>query len=188
MDLYLRSQDQFAALLWAVQPDQWNNLSPCPGWTARDIAGHEIWGLDMVRAHATGQEFGDETGAPGSQHPGAYLGPDPLAEWQHKRAYCAAALTPPALDRLVLFGPLGKIRLRQVLDSLVVDFLAHTWDLGMAIGARPRLDPELVIHAQCWADKYAEFLRSPWGLGPALPTPPDADPQTRLLRCLGRDA
>jgi uncharacterized protein (TIGR03086 family) len=188
MERYMRAQDQFEDVLRQVKPDQWDNPSPCPAWTARDIAGHEIWGLDMIRTLACGETFTDRTGAPGAPSPRDYLGPDPVAGWLGKRADCQAVLTAEALDRVVTFGPLGKLRLEQVLDSLTVDFLAHSWDLGTSAGITVSLDPGLVAHAQRWADAYAKLLRGPVGLGQELPVPEDADPQTRLLRTLGRAA
>lgn len=187
MERYIRGQDEFAEVLRRIQPDQWDNPSPCAGWTARDVAGHVIWGLDMVRARATGAEF-DRVGAPGAPHPGDYLGPDPLADWERKREPCLAALTPEAMERTVTIGPLGDIPMRRFLDGLAVDFLAHAWDLGAAAGAEVRLDPEMVEFGLRWADKSMEYLRGPALFGPALPTPADADPQTRLIRLLGRAA
>jgi uncharacterized protein (TIGR03086 family) len=188
MKLYIRGQDQFEDILRSVRPDQWDSPSPCTGWTARDLAGHVIWGLDMISSIAAGQKFGNRMGAPGASRPADYLGSDPLADWCAKREVCMAALTPDALERTARFGPLGEVPLAEFLSGLAVDFAAHTWDLSTAVGGDVRLDPELVEHGLRWAETSAHLLRTPAGLGPALPVPDDASPQTRLLRELGRPA
>jgi uncharacterized protein (TIGR03083 family) len=44
---YHRALTAFDEIIGAVQPDQWANPTPCPDWTARDIAGHVTGGQQM---------------------------------------------------------------------------------------------------------------------------------------------
>jgi uncharacterized protein (TIGR03083 family) len=53
---YRRALDVFDVVIQAVRPDQWNNPTPCPDWTALDVAGHIIGGQLTLRAFATGAE------------------------------------------------------------------------------------------------------------------------------------
>ncbi|WP_375296057.1 maleylpyruvate isomerase N-terminal domain-containing protein [Saccharothrix sp.] len=69
LQFYQRVQDDFERVLTAVPDDAWSRPSMCPGWTARDIAGHIVWGLRQTRHIALGTEFEYETGAPGSTGP-----------------------------------------------------------------------------------------------------------------------
>ncbi|MCM6773305.1 maleylpyruvate isomerase family mycothiol-dependent enzyme [Nocardia sp. CDC159] len=188
IERYERAQEQFQQVLEKVAADRWANPTACADWTARDIAGHVIWGLDMIRTLAAGAEFDDRVGAPGAPRPRDYLGDDPLADWHRKRAVTLRALTPGALDRVVPVRLRGPVPLAEIVTALTVDFLTHAWDLGPAIGVDVRLDPELVDYAWGWAEQTADGLRGPVTFAAALPIPEDADPQTRLLRFLGRDA
>ncbi|MEG8182227.1 TIGR03086 family protein [Nocardia terpenica] len=188
MQWYLHSQDQFAWVLTEVAADQWGNPTPCTQWTVRDIAGHVVWGLDLLRTWCGGTDFENRVGAPGAARPGDYLGTDPIAEWERARAASARTLTPDSLAVVVPTRTRGPMRVGDLMAALTVDFLTHAWDLGQAIGVRVRLDPAAIEYAQWWADTHIDAVRSPAMFGPALAAPAQADPQTRLLRYLGRSA
>lgn len=40
--LYDRIAGRFGDVLDACPPDRWASPSPCPGWTARDVAAHVV--------------------------------------------------------------------------------------------------------------------------------------------------
>ncbi|MBF6327692.1 TIGR03086 family metal-binding protein [Nocardia transvalensis] len=188
MQLYIRSQDEFAKVMEKVGPDEWDNPSACAGWTVRDVVGHVVWGMDLVRTWAGGKEFDNTVGAPGAPRPRDYLGADPLADWTLARAACLPSLTPESLTTVMNTRNRGPIVLSDMVEAMTMDFTTHTWDLGRALGLTVTLDPELIEHAQRWAELNVESARNPAFFATALPTPADADPQTRLLRYLGRDA
>ncbi|WP_199432864.1 TIGR03086 family metal-binding protein [Qaidamihabitans albus] len=184
MESYRHAQDGFDAVLAAVPADGWDKPSACAQWTVRDVAGHVIWGQEQLRHWATGQEYTGTTGAPGTPHPGELTGDDPVATWRAARARCAETLTDEALGRTVSITGLGDIPLAGVVTLLVTDHLAHTWDIGHALGLDVRLAPELVTGSFAWA--RANMVRAPGYFGPELTPPPDADEQTRWLAFLGR--
>src|SRR5262245_35286489 len=97
MESYLRALDGFEAMLAAVPPAKWDAPSACPGWTLRDVAGHVVWVQEQMRHWATGQEYNQTVGAPGSSHPGELAGDDPPAAWRAARADSVEALTDEAL-------------------------------------------------------------------------------------------
>lgn len=186
MKLYRQAQDEFDAVLAAVRPDQWDAPSACTEWAVRDVAGHVIWGQHQMRAWATGAEYTDRTGAPGSPHPAVHAGDDPVATWRAAREASVATLTEDALARPTSITGIGEVPLAAVVTLLITDQVAHTWDIGHALEMDVRLDPALVAVAFDWA--RANVVRAPGFFGPELTPPADADEQTRMLAFLGRAA
>lgn len=187
VDRYRRTQDAFDAVLTAVPPQRWNAASACELWTVRDVVGHVIWGLEVLRHHATDQEYPERTGPPGSENPGELAGDDPLAGWRAAREATAAVLTDEILDRpapprFLANRPDAKVT--DVLELSTFDTLVHTWDVGSALGMDVHLEPNLVARSFTLARLI--IVRSPSTFGPRLPPPPGADQQTRLLTFLGR--
>lgn len=186
MERYRRAQDGFDAMLAAVPPDQWDAPSACAQWTVRDVAGHVVWGQEQVLHWATGRDYGNRTGAPGSPHPAEMAGTDPVATWRAARARSVRTLTDDALGRMIVIPGLGEIPLAAMIVTLVTDHLAHTWDIGHALGLDVPLDAQLIPGSFEWA--RANVLRAPGFFGPELTPPPDADERTRWLAFLGRAA
>jgi uncharacterized protein (TIGR03086 family) len=182
---YRRAQDGFDAIVAAVSADRWDDTSRCTEWTNRDVLGHVVWGQELVRHLATGQRYESRVGAPGAPHPAELVAGDPVTTWRSARAQTAPTLTDDALTREVELA-FGRIPLAGFVTALVTDFLAHTWDIGAAVGLPVQLDAELVKDALAWARQ--QNFRRPGGIGPEVPVPPDTDPQTRFLAFLGRDA
>ncbi|GAB3482922.1 TIGR03086 family metal-binding protein [Amycolatopsis cihanbeyliensis] len=187
VDGYRRTQDAFDAVLAAVPSQRWNAASACELWTVRDVVGHVIWGLEVLRHHVTGQEYTERTGPPGSENPGELAGDDPLAGWRATREATAAALTDEVLDLPAApwYEALRPgVKVTDHLEMLTFDTLVHTWDIGSALGMDVRLEPDLV--ARSFSLARLIISRTPSTFGPKLAPPPDADKQTRFLAFLGR--
>lgn len=189
VDAYRRAQDGFDAVLTMVRPDQWESPSACEGWTVRDVVGHVIWGQELVRHLATEQEYTSRAGAPGAEHPGELAGQDPLASWRAARAASVAILTDESLERpapeqFVAAHP--GAQLGHFLNVLLLDFLAHSWDVGYPLGIEVRLDPALVTASFTVAGEIV--ARGPGMFASEVTPPPGADEQTRWLAFLGRSA
>ncbi|RDI46148.1 TIGR03086 family metal-binding protein [Nocardia mexicana] len=182
---YRRAQDELEAVLGKVGADQWDSPSACAEWTVRDIAGHVTWAQRQMCAWATGEEFGDRSGAPGSAHPAVQVGGDPVEDFRAARAACDAALTDAALARVTQITGIGEIPLAAILPLLLTDSITHAWDIGHPLGMDIQLPPDLVARADEWA--RTNVVRAPGFFGPELPPPADADEQTRLLSFLGRE-
>jgi uncharacterized protein (TIGR03086 family) len=186
MEQYRLAQDGFDAMLAAVPADRWDAPSACTEWTVRDVAGHVTWAQHQLRAWATGEPDPEQTGAPGSPHPGSWAGEDPVATWRAARARSVPTLTPEALARTTSITGIGDVPLIAVVTLLVTDTVAHTWDIGYALGLPVELDPVLVATAFEWG--RANVVRRPGFFGPELTPPDGADEQTRMLAFLGRAA
>jgi uncharacterized protein (TIGR03086 family) len=184
MESYRAAQDCFDSVLTSVPDDGWDRRSACTEWTVRDVAGHVIWGQRQLRAWATGTEFADSSGAPGSAHPAPLTGDDPVATWRTARAETLATLDERSLARLVELPGLGTVPVAALLTLLTVDHVTHAWDIGHAIGVDVRIEPALMGLALDWA--RTNVLRRPGFFGPEQTPPADADEQTRLLAFLGR--
>lgn len=189
LDRYRRTQKTFDAVLAAVPPERWNAASACELWTVRDVVGHVIWGLEVLRHHAAGQEYAPRNGPAGSEKPGELAGDDPLAGWRAAREATDAVLTEEMFDRpgpawFVANRPDGKVR--DYLALLSFDTLVHGWDIGSALGKDVDLEPDLV--APSFSLARLIITRTPSTFGPRVKPPADADQQTRFLAFLGRTA
>jgi uncharacterized protein (TIGR03086 family) len=186
MESYRRAQDLVDEVLAAVPDGQWDQPSTCPEWSVRDVAGHLIWGQRQLRAWATGAEYTDRSGAPGSPNPGQLATSDPVATWREARAEALATLDEESLARTTTLVGLGEITIAAVLTLLTTDSLTHAWDIGHALGNKVRFDDELIPGSFEWARR--NVVRRPGFFGPELTPPEDAGEQTRLLAFLGRAA
>jgi uncharacterized protein (TIGR03086 family) len=186
MELYGRAQDGFDVVLADVRSDQWDAPSACSEWTVRDVAGHVIWGQHQMRAWATAEHYTERAGAPGAPRPAVMVGEDPVATWRAAREASVATLTEETLARPTSIVGIGEVPLAAVVTLLITDQVAHTWDIGHALGMDVRLDAALVSVAFGWARTNA--VRRPGFFGPELAPPAGADEQTRMLAFLGRAA
>ena len=186
LDEYRRALDGFDQVLATVPAGAWDGPSACAAWTLRDVAGHVVWGQQQLEHWVIGTDHGDGRGAPGAPRPGAMAGADPVATWQGARAACDVVLTPEALGRTVVLPGLGEQPVAAIVALLVTDVLAHTWDIGHAIGHDVRLPADLLPASAAWARDNA--LRAPGFFGPELDAPARSDEQTRWLALLGRAA
>ncbi|MCP3800876.1 TIGR03086 family metal-binding protein [Allokutzneria sp. A3M-2-11 16] len=187
VDRYRRAQDAFDAVLAKVPQHGWDSASACELWTVRDVVGHVVWGLEVLRHHATGQEYTERTGPPGSENPGELAGDDALAGWRAAREATAAVLTDelidgPAPQRFLANRPDAKVT--DVLELMTFDTVVHTWDIGSALGMDVQLEPDLV--ARSFSLARLVITRTPTTFGPRVPPPPGADAQAKLLTFVGR--
>ena len=171
---------EFEAVIAGVAPGRWSAPSPCPGWTAADVAGHVIGDLRATEVVPRGRY---EQRA--DHDPGSVAGDDPLAAWRAARADMMAALDSGALARLVR-GPWGRMPLGEILEQGAMEFVVHTWDVAQATGQVAVLDPGLVHAALGPARRFAPLTRSSGLAGPECAVPEDADDLIRLLAIFGR--
>jgi uncharacterized protein (TIGR03086 family) len=114
------------------------------------------------------------------------LGSDPAAAYRDSAAAAAAAFRRPgALDApcAVSYGPVpGSV----YAGHRFFDVLIHGWDLAVASGQDPALDPELVEACREIIEPQLDGFRAAGAVGPALEVPAGASAQTRFLALLGR--
>ncbi|AUI61373.1 TIGR03086 family metal-binding protein [Amycolatopsis sp. BJA-103] len=189
LDRYRRTQDAFEAVLAAVSPERWNSASACEHWTVRDVAGHVIWGLEVLRHHLAGEEYAPHNGPAGSEKPGELAGEDPLAGWRETREATAALFTGDVLTRPAPAWYVANrpgVTVTDYLALLTFDTLVHTWDVGSALGVKVTMEADIV--APSFSLARLIISRTPDTFGPKVKPAPGADQQTRFLAFLGRSA
>lgn len=174
--LYDRIADRFGALLEDCPPDRWAAPSPCPGWTARDVAAHVVRNHRRALAGLDGSAFT----APGPDE-------DVRAAWRCVTTGVRGALRDPLLAVFPLGPDFGSIPFAAFIRRMAcADTLIHTWDLARATGQEETLDPTGVAVATAILQPEDTAIRMVGAFGAAVPAPAGADAQTRLLTFLGR--
>lgn len=179
--LHRRCVASWQRLLDGVEDGQWQDATPCQGWTVRDLVGHvvgeELWATPLVRG-ATLEEVGD-------RYDGDNLGEDPAGAGRAAGAAAADAVDAvPAGSKVNL--SYGEESLEEYVRQLSADHLVHGWDLAAATGQSRELDADLVAEVAGWFAEREEMYRSFGIVGPVLDR--SGDPQTELLAHFGRDA
>ena len=159
-----------------VRADQYDDPTPCPDWTVRDLLGHTIGVVAGLGAAASGT-------APTTEFA---LGTDPAAQFRDAAATALAAWrTPGVLDKIVDAGP-GPMPGRVLAGINLLDTATHTWDIATATGQPAKL-PDGIAEAALEASRATISAEiRPGRFGPELPAPTDAGPTEQLVAFLGR--
>ncbi|MFC6288312.1 TIGR03086 family metal-binding protein [Nocardioides sp. GCM10027113] len=182
--LYHRTVESWADRVNAVKADQWDDPTPCREWSVRQLTNHvtgeDLWTSPLVNG-ATIAEVGD-------RFDGDVLGDDPIrtALTAAGEATRDVARTLPQHGQVHLSW--GDESIDEYVRQLAADHLVHGWDLAVATGGDPRLDPALVAEVAAWFAAYEERFRGAGVIGPRASTGVDPhDPQAALLSAFGRD-
>jgi uncharacterized protein (TIGR03086 family) len=183
VDLYRRALDTFAARAGQVHPDQWNAPTPCAEWDVRTLVNHvvgeQLWSVPLFEG-ATVAEVGDRLD-------GDLLGDDPAATAASAADAASRAVEVPAVLERTVHLSFGDVPGAEYLSQLVADQLVHGWDLAVAIGADPTLDPDVVTAVSQWFAEREDMYRQGGAIGPRTDLPEDAGPADRLLSAFGRN-
>jgi len=184
LELLRHAAARFDELVAGIREPQWNDPTPCPGWTVRTLVNHvaveDLWAAELL-AGRTIAEVGDRLD-------GDQLGAVPLDRWHEAmRGALAAAGAPGAMADTVHLS-FGDVPGSEYAMQLFADHLVHGWDLAVALGAPAALDADDAGAALAWFAEREDAYRAAGMIGPHLPTPPDADAGTRLLAAFGRTA
>lgn len=168
----------FTARVRGAAPDAWDNPSPVPAWTARDVVRHLV---DWFPPFLAGGSDVELPGVPS-------VDDDPVAAWEQRAADVQVLLDDP--DRAASSfdhprlppSPLGE----AISRFYTADVFMHTWDLARATGQDERLDPERCRRLYEGMLPLDDVLRQSGQYGPKVAVPDDADVQTKLLAFIGR--
>jgi uncharacterized protein (TIGR03086 family) len=181
-ELHAQALDQTGRVVAAIKPDQLRAGTPCDGWDVHALLNHlvagNLWAAELG-AGATIEGVGDRLD-------GDVLGADPAASYAASAAAAAATFRRPgALEApcAVSYGPVpGSV----YAGHRFLDVFVHGWDLAVATGQDPCLDPGLLQACREIAEPQVAAFRAAGALGDARPVPPDATDQQRFLAMLGR--
>jgi uncharacterized protein (TIGR03086 family) len=167
---YDRRAEAFEALIVGTPLASWTSPSPCEGWLARDVVSHVV----DFSAKVLGEK--------GFESPPRFADFDsPLAAFRATRDFVVR----------VLDGPATPPKVASFLHwSLSFDLPQHGWDLAVATGQDPAIDPDEVD--LLWGSLNGdpgnwEWQRANGWYGPPVAVPEDAPMQDRVLGLLGRD-
>ncbi|MCX4633600.1 TIGR03086 family metal-binding protein [Streptomyces platensis] len=168
-----------AALVAAVRPEDLALPTPCAGWTVRQLLDHMVWENLMATSIA------EDT--PRADHTADHLGDDHRTAFADSvRAAHTAFIESGMLHRT--YGPYEAPG-AMIVQQVVVELLAHGWDLARATGAPTVLAPETA--EETLAAAYRIYGAAPRTEGssfaPERPAPPGAGATDRLAAFLGRD-
>lgn len=168
----------FTQRIAAVPEQNWDNNSPCDGWTARDVLRHVIDSeRDMVKV--VGLELAS----------GPSVDENPAAAWAVVRDSMQAILDDPAKANLEYDGHFGRTNLGATVEGfLCFDLVVHGWDLAVATGTDTSIPDDDVEWASQIATNLGDSIRMDGVCGPEMPVSDDADKATRLMAYLGRAA
>jgi uncharacterized protein (TIGR03086 family) len=181
VDHHRRAALGFGALVARIEPRQWDEPTPCAGWSVRDLVNHlaaeALWTPPLL-AGRTLEEVGDA-------FDGDVLGDDP--QRAHREAVAAAidAVAQAELTRPVHLS-FGRVPAQVYVEQLFTDHLVHSWDLARAIGHDERLPEDLVAACLAIFAPQEDDYRAAGLIGPRVGTS-RTDPQSRLLAAFGRD-
>jgi uncharacterized protein (TIGR03086 family) len=183
-DAHAAALDVTGRFVADVADEHWDQPTPCPDWSVRELVTHIVSGNYWVAPLVEGQTI-DEVG---DRFDGDILGDDALAAYDASaQAAAAAFLADGAMDApcAVSYGPVpGSV----YCGHRLIDVLIHGWDVAKATGQDTALPDDLVLVCFDVLAPQQELLQSSGMFGDHVDVSDDADPQTRLLAALGRRA
>jgi uncharacterized protein (TIGR03086 family) len=75
----------------------------------------------------------------------------------------------------------------EYLHQLLAEHLVHGWDLAVALGVEPTLDPEAVHECAQWFAQRMGMYQEGGLISAGVRVPADASEQDRLVAAFGRD-
>jgi uncharacterized protein (TIGR03086 family) len=173
----------FDAVVRRVQVEQWSLPTPCRDWDVRALVNHVLSEARWTAPLLSGLSIADV----GDRLDGDLLGDDPHASWGSGRDEATDAARDAGIDGVVQLS-FGDTPMSEYLNQLTADYLIHSWDLAVAIGADSRLDPDLVDAVADWFAANVANYRAAGAVAAPVPVAETDDAQRRLLALFGRDS
>ncbi|RSD14784.1 TIGR03086 family metal-binding protein [Amycolatopsis eburnea] len=182
-ELHEESFRTFGRLVNQVRDNQWEQPTPCPGWTVRDVVGHlvreQLW-VPHLLAGLTIKEVGD-------RYDGDVLGDDPIRAWGRSSTAARAAWREPGATERIVHLSFGDTPASDYRWQLATDLVVHTWDLARGTGSGQPIRDDF---AEVLLAVMGSRLRSRQGsgtIGDGVPVADGAPAADRLLSLAGRD-
>lgn len=179
--LHARAARRFEELV-GLAPGGWDRPTPCTDWTVRDLVAHmtyeAAWAPHLL-AGATLEEVG-------SRFEGDLLGDDPAAAFHAANRNEVEAAARPGVLAATVHTSMGPLPAEEYLRQRLCDLVVHGWDLAVALGVDPGLDPEAVASCLETSLPWEEMMKESGLFGERIESDPTADTLTRLLAVFGR--
>ncbi|MEU9127270.1 TIGR03086 family metal-binding protein [Kitasatospora sp. NPDC048540] len=190
LELHRLAMRHSVAAVDRIRDGQWELPTPCADWDVRRLV-----------EHMTAENLGFAAAADGEREDrGVWeyraTGAGPVADYRASAKRVVEAFgAPGVLDGRFWLPRINDARTfpaRQAVSYHLLDYLVHSWDVAVAIGAPVDFEPELVAEVAVIAEREVpdtpRRLRPGAGFRPALPVPGTVPPLERLLAALGRSA
>jgi ketosteroid isomerase-like protein len=122
----------------------------------------------------------------GSSLDGDLLGDNPAGAAAHAARAAQNAITEPVLRGGTVQLSYGEEQADEYVYQLAADHLIHGWDLAVAIGADPALDPAVVDGVASWFASREDLYRNGGAVGPRVEAG-SVGAADSLLGAFGRD-
>ncbi|MBB5958947.1 uncharacterized protein (TIGR03086 family) [Saccharothrix tamanrassetensis] len=178
LDLNRAAIDANIVLTGKLTPGDFDLVTPCTGWTVRDLLQHQV---DMSLKFDAGARGGEVRAQADQDLVAAYA----VASDQVTESFRANGF----LDREAEFPGFGTRPGSNLVAAHFVDNLVHSWDLRRALGLDGTLDDELALAAYKMARRYPSTpdVRGPGAaFGLPVDVAEDASITDRLVGLLGR--
>jgi uncharacterized protein (TIGR03086 family) len=181
VELHRRASEEFVRQVAAVPDGQWDAVTPCSDWDVRTLVNHvvgeERWTVPLM-AGKTVDDVGDSL-------EGDLLGDDPATAAADAARAAQDSLAGPVSRGARVHLSYGDEDAAEYVWQLTADHLIHSWDLAVAIGSEPQLDPEVVDGVAGWFAEREALYRGAGAIAERVETADD--PESRLLGGVGRD-
>ena len=177
---YTRAVYTLDAVVNRMPADAWDNPSPCEGWTAREVLGHFMWGMQNLGNAALGEP------APAARAEADVATDDPATAWAATRDALFAALDREGSLHQPVDFPLGPMDIEGFMPIHTNDGLLHAWDIAHAGGIDACIPHDLAAAGTDALASYGDFVRQPGIFGPAVEVADDADAVTKYVAMAGR--
>lgn len=178
-----RALEETGLLVAGVRADQWGLPTPCTDWDVRALVNHivaeNLWVAPLVEGRSIAEV--------GNRYEGDVLGADPVDAYEASAVACDAAFSSEGAMDAPIGVSYGPVPGADYCGHRLLDLLVHGWDLAVATGQEPALDPELVD--LCWqlVEPQLAFLEASGVFAAPVPVADAGGVQARLLGALGRD-
>ncbi|MFJ6853584.1 TIGR03086 family metal-binding protein [Streptomyces sp. NPDC091271] len=169
--------------LAALRPEQYDDATPCPEYSVRDLANHQVSVLRRLAVMGAGGSF--------MSHP--HFAQD-VADGEWDRAWAESrkefdeVWSDPAVLGREIGLPWGPVPGAVASVIYTNEFVLHIWDLAKATGQSPEWDPEMLAAPLAYMHRAvpAEPRGNPVPFGPVVEVPEDAPAIDRLVGWYGR--
>jgi uncharacterized protein (TIGR03086 family) len=161
-----------------VPDTAWDQPTPCPGWTVRDVVDH-VTREQTALSRALTSQPGDVSATAIEE------GEDVASAWRQTAAEATEAWADADLDR-PLDLPSGPTTVADHAELVLLNLVVHRWDVQRGAGTGIEVDGAAVTHVLEWALAHPAELEATGGFAPAVDVESEyAD--DRLMALLGRD-
>jgi uncharacterized protein (TIGR03086 family) len=179
--------DQTGAIIVGVREDQQHLHTPCRSWDVTELITHLVHDLGLFTERASGGT--PDWTAPQATVAGSYIDAYRAGAAGLVQAWRAAG----DLSGTVEMPGMGEVAKRFPLDQQIAELAVHGWDLAVATGQSPHLDPEVADTALTWArtalrPEFRGGEAEGKAFGPEIDLPQDAPLYDRLAGFFGHRA